>query len=64
VLAFLHESAARLRQIAIGHPELSIANDLRIIADAIAKEAAQLEAELMKAGLLDAGLGPGPMRPN
>lgn len=63
VLAFLQECASRMRQIATGS-ELSVGAQLRIIADEIAHEASHLEAELIQAGLLDAGLGPGPMRPS
>ena len=64
VLAFLQETAARMRQIASEQRQLSIAAELRLIADEIANEASRLEAELMQAGLLDAGLGHGPMRPS
>jgi hypothetical protein len=62
VLAFLQESAARMRQITVEHKQLRIAGELRVIADEIAHQAVELEAELIEAGLLDAGLGPGPMR--
>ena len=64
VLAFLQETATRMRQIASEQRQLSIAVELRLIADEIANEASRLEAELMEAGLLDAGLGHGPMRPS
>ena len=64
VLAFLQETAARMRQIASEQRQLSIAAELRLIADEIANEASRLEVELMQAGLLDAGLGHGPMRPS
>jgi hypothetical protein len=62
VLAFLQESASKLRQMARERPS-SISPEMMRIADDIAHEASRLEAELMDAGLLGAGMDPGPMRP-
>ncbi len=55
VLAFLQESATKLRQMARERPT-SVSSDMIRIADDIAHEASRLEAELMATGLLDAAL--------
>ena len=52
VLAFLQESATRLRQMARERP-CSISANMIKIADDIARDAARLEAELVDAGLID-----------
>lgn len=56
VLAFLQETTAKLHQLARELPS-AVSPEMLRIADEIAHESAKLEAELLKEGLLDAGLG-------
>jgi hypothetical protein len=56
VLAFLQETTTKLHKLAREHPS-AISPEMLRIGDELAHESAKLESELLKEGLLNAGLG-------
>lgn len=55
VLAFLHETSAKLHKLAREHPTV-ITPGMLTLADELARQSAKLESELLNEGLLNAGL--------
>lgn len=55
VLAFLHETSAKLHKLAREHPTV-ISPEMLKLADELARQSAKLESELLHEGLLDARL--------